>query len=62
MAKRERKNPQKTNEPERQEQEERISHFRPGYDFTRISILNTFLTLIALIYFIPKRMIKKIIS
>lgn len=23
--------------------EERISHFRPAYDFTRISILNTFL-------------------
>ncbi|MFI3332224.1 MAG: DUF2062 domain-containing protein [Rikenellaceae bacterium] len=34
-------------------QEERVSHFRPLKDFTRISILNTFLVLIALIYYYP---------
>lgn len=33
--------------------EERISHFRPGMDFLRISLLNTFLCLGALLYFYP---------
>lgn len=33
--------------------EERVSHFRPLKDFTRISILNTFLVTIALIYYYP---------
>ena len=33
--------------------EERISHFRPLKDFTRISILNTFLFIIALLYYYP---------
>lgn len=33
--------------------EERISHFRPLLDFTRISILNTFLVLIALLCYYP---------
>lgn len=36
------------------EKEERVSHFRPLRDFTRISILNTFLVLIALFYYYPK--------
>lgn len=31
-------------------QSERISHFRPGPDFTRISILNTYLVLCAMLY------------
>lgn len=31
-------------------QSERISHFRPGPDFTRISILNTYLVLSAMLY------------
>ena len=31
-------------------QEERVSHFRPAYDFTRISILNCFLCLGALLF------------
>ena len=35
--------------------EERISHFRPAYDFTRISILNTFLCFGALLYGLPRR-------
>lgn len=32
---------------------ERVSHFRPLRDFTRISILNTFLVLIALLFYYP---------
>lgn len=38
-------------------QEERISHFRPFKDFSRISVLNTWLTTLALLYYIPKRLI-----
>ncbi|MGO3155002.1 MAG: DUF2062 domain-containing protein [Mesonia sp.] len=34
---------------------ERVSHFRPFQDFTRISILNTFLLAASLVYFLPKR-------
>lgn len=37
------------------DKEERISHFRPFRDFTRISILNTYLVTFALIYYLPKR-------
>ena len=33
---------------------ERVSHFRPFKDFTRISILNTVLVIIALFYIIPR--------
>ncbi len=33
--------------------EERVSHFRPGPDFTRISILNTILCVLALVYGLP---------
>ena len=32
-----------------------MSHFRPAYDFTRISILNTLLCLGALVYGLPRR-------
>lgn len=38
--------------------EDRVSHFRPLHDFTRISILNTVLVLIALLYYYPKCFIK----
>jgi len=34
--------------------DERISHFRPFRDFTRISILNTWLVLVALLYIRPR--------
>lgn len=34
-------------------QEERVSHFRPFQDFTRISILNTHLVLCALLFYYP---------
>ncbi len=37
--------------------EERVSHFRPGKDFTRISILNTILFTLALLFYIPKRLL-----
>jgi glycosyltransferase involved in cell wall biosynthesis len=36
---------------------ERISHFRPFKDFTRISILNTILVVITLLYIIPRNFI-----
>lgn len=39
--------------------EKRISHFHPFYDFFRISILNTILTFAAIVYFIPKRKIRR---
>jgi glycosyltransferase involved in cell wall biosynthesis len=40
--------------------EERVSHFRPFKDFTRISILNTVLVTIALIYIKPRDFFRKI--
>lgn len=38
----------------------RISHFRPFQDFTRISILNTFLVTLALLYYLPIRFFKSL--
>jgi len=38
--------------------EDRVSHFRPLHDFTRISILNTVLVICALLYFYPKCFVK----
>lgn len=38
---------------------ERISHFRPFRDFTRISILNTVLVLITLLYIKPRNILLK---
>ncbi len=38
--------------------EERVSHFRPAYDFTRISILNTILCVFALIYGYPAKLFR----
>lgn len=34
-------------------QSERISHFRPALDFTRISVLNTILCIVAILYGLP---------
>lgn len=42
--------------------EERVSHFRPGLDFTRISILNTLLCVLALVYGLPLCIIRKLLS
>ena len=38
--------------------EERVSHFRPLYDFTRISILNTMLVIYALLLYYPWSFLK----
>jgi len=37
--------------------ESRVSHFRPVKDFTRISILNTILVLITLLYIVPRNFV-----
>ena len=37
--------------------EARVSHFRPVKDFARISLLNTFLTLFALVYALPRKLL-----
>jgi len=42
--------------------EERISHFRPFKDFFRISVLNTILVLIALLYIKPRNFIRTIFN
>ncbi|WP_299901602.1 DUF2062 domain-containing protein [uncultured Aquimarina sp.] len=39
---------------------ERVSHFRPFKDFTRISILNTWLVTLTLFFYLPKRLIGKV--
>lgn len=38
--------------------DERVSHFRPFRDFTRISILNTVLVIITLFYIIPRNFLR----
>ena len=40
--------------------EDRVSSFRPGADFARISVLNTILCLLALVYGYPRMLINKI--
>lgn len=42
------------------EGDKRVSHFRPGKDFTRISILNTYLTILTLLWYKPIRLIKNL--
>ncbi|WP_192348208.1 DUF2062 domain-containing protein [Algoriphagus sp. Y33] len=37
--------------------EDRVSHFRPFTDFSRISVLNTVLFALALVYYAPKRLL-----
>jgi len=39
--------------------DERVSHFRPGRDFFRISVLNSILVFGALFYFFPKKFLSK---
>jgi len=41
---------------------ERITHFKPSLDFFRISVLNTFLTIFAVIYFYPKKLFRNLFS
>ncbi|MFL0353008.1 DUF2062 domain-containing protein [Xanthomarina sp. GH4-25] len=42
------------------DESERVSHFRPFKDFTRISILNTWLVFLTLIYYLPRRIFRNI--
>jgi len=39
---------------------ERVSHFRPFVDFTRISILNTFLVFISILYIRPRDLLRRL--
>ena len=39
--------------------EERVTHFRPFWDFLRISVLNTFLCILAVVYGLPSRFIRR---
>ena len=39
---------------------ERVSHFRPFTDFSRISLLNTYLVLLTFLYIFPRDLIRKI--
>ena len=38
---------------------ERVSHFRPFWDFFRISVLNTLLCILAVVYGLPSRLIRR---
>lgn len=40
--------------------EERVSHFRPLHDFTRISILNTVLVLFAILFYYPWKFLRSL--
>lgn len=40
--------------------DERVSHFRPFKDFTRISILNIYLVILTVLYYLPKRILSLI--
>lgn len=42
--------------------EERVSHFRPGWDFARISVLNTVLCVLAVVYGLPLRLWRKLMT
>ena len=41
------------------DQNERVSHFRPGPDFTRISFLNAWFTILTALYHLPRRLLLK---
>jgi len=43
------------------EKENRITHFRPFIDITRISLLNTVFVILSLFYFTPKRLITNLL-
>ena len=42
------------------DESERVSHFRPFRDFTRISILNTWFVFLTFIYYLPRRLFRNI--
>ncbi|MDR0206939.1 MAG: glycosyltransferase family 2 protein [Bacteroidales bacterium] len=39
-------------------EEKRVTHFRPGRDFLRISLLNTLFTFLAVVYGYPRKMLR----
>lgn len=41
--------------------EERVSHFRPIYDFARISLLNTLLCFLAVVYGLPLKLFRTLV-
>jgi hypothetical protein len=41
---------------------ERVTHFRPGIDFARISVLNTVFVLLAIVYGYPSMIIRYLIG
>ena len=41
---------------------ERVTHFRPGRDFFRISVLNTIFTLLAIVYGYPSMFLRRLFS
>ena len=40
--------------------DKRVSHFRPFQDFSRISVLNTYFVILAILYYIPFRFVKSL--
>ncbi len=42
--------------------DDRVSHFRPFWDFLRISILNTIICLLAIVYGYPRMLITKLLT
>ena len=44
------------------EKSERVTHFRPGIDFFRISLLNTLFVFVAIVYGYPSRFIRILLS
>ncbi len=42
--------------------EERVSHFRPFRDFSRISVLNTWFFLLTLAWYLPRRLLKRLLE
>ena len=43
-------------------EDERVTHFRPGRDFFRISVLNTLFTLLAVVYGYPSMLLHRLFS
>ena len=43
-------------------QQQRVSHFRPGHDFARISVLNTVLCILAIVYGWPRTLFRFLAS
>jgi len=44
------------------EKSERVTHFRPGIDFFRISLMNTLFVFVAIVYGYPSRLIRMLLN